>query len=110
MSSIFIYGVIIILFFESFQVVFYLTLYKADIMDTKLGLGIAVASIVIAVAMLAPLATNADAAKRQVCSSGPTEGTGPCPGNSGSNGNDSRCEVTRTGQGGGQGTIKDTSC
>ena len=79
-------------------------------MDTKLGLGIAVASVVIAVAMLAPLATNADAAKRQICTSGPTAGEGPCPGNSGSNGNCNRQEVTKAGQGGGSGSFKGSTC
>ncbi len=79
-------------------------------MDTKIALAIAMASLAVAVAMLAPLATTADAARTQICSSGPTAGTGPCPGNSGSNGNDNRCEVTKAGRGQGSGEIKGESC
>ena len=79
-------------------------------MNTKIGLGIAATSVVIVAAMLAPLATNADAAKAQICSSGPTAGTGPCPGNSGSNGNCNRSEVTKAGNGQGSGEIKGSSC
>jgi hypothetical protein len=75
-------------------------------MDTKIGLAIAVASVVIAVAMLAPLATNADAKRATICQSGPTAGEGPCPGNSAEN-NPNRCDIVKTGQGGGQGTIKE---
>ena len=78
-------------------------------MYTKIGLAIAVASVVIAVAMLAPLATSADAARTTTCSSGPTEGTGPCPGNSGEN-NPNRCEETKAGNGNGRGEIKSTTC
>jgi len=79
---------------------------RAEDMNTKIGLGIAVASVVIAIAMLAPLATNADAAKRQICDSGPTAGEGPCPGNSESSPN--RCEQTKAGNGGGSGSFKTT--
>ena len=78
-------------------------------MYTKIGLAIAVTSVVIAVAMLAPLATNAEAKKVTTCSSGPTAGTGPCPGNSGEN-NPNRCEETKAGNGNGQGEIKSTTC
>jgi hypothetical protein len=102
----------IILFFESFQIILSTLCFysRAEDMNTKIGLGIAVASVVIAVAMLAPLATSADAARAQVCQSGPTAGTGPCPGNSGSNGNCNRMEDTKAGKGQGSGEIKDTTC
>ena len=76
-------------------------------MDTKIGLGIAVAGVVIAVAMLAPLATNAEAKKAPICDSGPTAGEGPCPGNSESSPN--RCEQIKAGEGGGSGSFK-TDC
>ena len=70
----------------------------------------AIAAMVVMVVAVAPLATNVDAAKRQICSSGPTAGEGPCPGNSGSNNNPNRCEVTKAGQGGGSGSFKGTTC
>ena len=66
----------------------------------------AIAAIVVMVVAVAPLATNVDAAKRQICDSGPTAGTGPCPGNSESSPN--RCEQTKAGQGGGSGSFKTT--
>jgi hypothetical protein len=68
--------IIIILFFENIQMTLFTSCFysRAEDMNTKIGLGIAVASVVIAIAMLAPLATNADAAKRQICDSGPTAG------------------------------------
>lgn len=76
---------------------------------TTLSLSV-IAAIVVMVVAVAPLATNVDAAKTQICSSGPTAGTGPCPGNSGSNGNCNREEVTKAGKGQGSGEIKDSSC
>jgi hypothetical protein len=75
-------------------------------MNTKTTIAIFAAVAVLAVA-LAPLVTSADAARstQVTCNGEP----GPCPGNSGSNGNDNKCQtsVTRTGQGGGSGTIKE---
>jgi hypothetical protein len=75
-------------------------------MSAKIALAIAMTGVMVAVA-LAPLVTSADAARSTTCSQGPS--TGPCPGNSDAN-NPNRCETTRTGQGGGSGTIKDTTC
>ena len=78
-------------------------------MITKIALVIAVTSVMVAVT-LAPLVISADAARSTTttCSTG---SSGSCPGNSGTNGNDNKCQtsVTRTGQGGGSGTIKDTT-
>ena len=67
----------------------------------------AIAAMVVMVVAVAPLATNVDAAKRQICDSGPTADEGPCPGNSGGN-NPNRCEFTKAGQGGGSGSFKTT--
>jgi hypothetical protein len=59
---------------------------------------------------VAPLVTSADAARSTTCSGSGGTTSGPCPGNSGTNGNENKCTTTRTGQGGGQGTIKDFTC
>ena len=62
---------------------------------------------------LAPLLTSVDAARSttSTCSGSGGDTSGACSGNSGTNGNTNKCTTTveRTGQGGGQGTIKDTT-
>jgi hypothetical protein len=102
--------IVVIIFFESFHKVFYLTLYRKDIMDTKIALtAIAIVTALALVVAPAMLDQPASAKKTTLCSSGPTAGTGPCPGNSGEN-NPNRCEETKAGQGQGGGEIKATTC
>ena len=75
-------------------------------MNTKTTIAIFAAAVAVLAVALAPLVTNVDAARSTTttCTNGggQTKACGSPPAN---------CEttVTRTGQGGGQGTIKDTT-
>jgi hypothetical protein len=75
--------------------------------STKIVLAIAVTSVMVAVALAPIMLSQALAAKSTTttCNGAP----GPCPGNSGTNGQTNKCQTstTKAGQGGGQGEIKD---
>jgi hypothetical protein len=74
-------------------------------MNTKITLAIAVTAVMVAVAV-APLASSpAFARSLSTCNGSP----GSCPGNSGSNGNDNKCETTYTGNSANS-KVKSSSC
>lgn len=75
----------------------------------QMVLAAAVTGLIAAVA-LAPMLLNQVNARKTTevtCNGDP----GPCPGNSGSNGNDNKCQtsVTKAGEGNGKGEIKGSS-
>jgi hypothetical protein len=74
---------------------------------TKIVLAIALTSVMVAVALAPIMLSPALAATSTTCSQGPS--TGGCVGNSDTN-NKNRCETTKSGQGGGGGEIKSTTC
>lgn len=62
-------------------------------MNTKIALAIAVTSVIIALAVAPSVTSQAFARSLTTCSGD----SGPCPGNSGSNGNENKCEYTHAG-------------
>ena len=61
--------------------------------NLKIALAIAATSVIVAVAVAPLMSNSAFAASLTTCSGD----TGPCPGNSGSNGNTNKCETTHAG-------------
>jgi hypothetical protein len=74
-------------------------------MNTKIALAIAVTSVIIAIAVAPSATSQAFAKSLTTCN----DDEGSCPGNSGSNGNDNKCETTYTGNSENS-KVKSSSC